>query len=735
MNWEHIRLVYCREMRDQLRDRRTMFTIAILPLLLYPVMGMVLLQMTQFHREQRVKVGIVDAEKWPSDMLLTDGEQLDDRWMEEGQGHLVGVESVHLPTNMTAEAWSRQQIQEGRFDLVLVVQPEFSDRLTRLAKSHAFEDSMQEPVPASLQMYMAKGNERSMTAERRVRKALDAWQRAWFQERLHRAAIHPQVMQPLTLQAVDLATVANRQLLLWAKLLPFVMLIWALTGAFYPAIDLCAGEKERGTLETLLCSPAHRRDIVWGKLFAVMSFSIGTAVLNMISMQVTAGVMMQQFMRGGSMQFAQSLGPLPFSALGWLILMLLPIAALFSALALAIASMARSSKEGQYYLMPLLLVGMPLVMIPMLPGVELSIGNSIVPVTGAVLLVRAILEGHYRDAMIHLPFVVAVTAGAVWLAIRWAIGQFESEGVLFRENEKFSMRHWLRHLWRDRGQTASPAEALLCGALILVALFFGRLMAGEPSLYFPAIAKSTLAVQLGFILAPCLVMATMLTRSLREAFRFHILHPFDLVVATTLAVCVHPLYVLLSQVIQAEYAVGAETLVLLKQVDGLLAAAPWWGVMFFLAVLPAVCEELAFRGFILGGLLSQNRPWQAILISSAFFGLSHGMLQQTIAASLMGLLLGYVAWRSGGIWCSLLFHIVHNGLSMSMARCGRLETAVPYGLQPFVESTEQGLAYTENGIWLGVLLGSLCFVWFAVREVPQSFSRRKRERVGVRLEA
>ena len=82
---------------------------------------------------------------------------------------------------------------------------------------------------------------------------------------------------------------------LWSKVLPFVLLIWALTGAFYPAIDLCAGEKERGTLETLLSSPAERSEIVMGKLFTIMTFSIATAVLNLAGMALTGKFLMSQF--------------------------------------------------------------------------------------------------------------------------------------------------------------------------------------------------------------------------------------------------------------------------------------------------------------------------------------------------------------------------------------------------------------------------------------------------------
>src|SRR6185312_2708854 len=92
----------------------------------------------------------------------------------------------------------------------------------------------------------------------------------------------------------------QQQALLWSKILPFVLFIWALTGAFYPAVDLCAGEKERGTLETLLTSPAARQEIVCGKLLTVMTFSIATALLNLASMMATGAFIFSQIQRMGA---------------------------------------------------------------------------------------------------------------------------------------------------------------------------------------------------------------------------------------------------------------------------------------------------------------------------------------------------------------------------------------------------------------------------------------------------
>src|SRR5690606_19790593 len=136
----------------------------------------------------------------------------------------------------------------------------------------------------------------------------------------------------------------------------------ALTGAFYPAIDLCAGEKERGTLETLLCSPAAREEIVWGKLFTVMIFSIATSLLNLACILFTGLYLAHQF---GAMDAASgtpgpwdtlSLSPPPLGSMIWMVIVLMPTSALLAALAIALAAIARSLREGQYYLIPLMVI-------------------------------------------------------------------------------------------------------------------------------------------------------------------------------------------------------------------------------------------------------------------------------------------------------------------------------------------------------------------------------------------
>jgi sodium transport system permease protein len=728
MNWRHIQLIFHREMRDQLRDRRTLFTIAILPLLLYPLIGLLMMQIAQFNREYTVRIRVIGAENWPADLPLLDAERrLIPRLGSDDVGRLMTFETLPWPANAESSSQmlddARTAVQFDETDGVLIVEPSFAvnltSRLNPTRVANAGSDELQpaseaspdghstktEPhVPADgLQLIANLSRDHSQLAQRRLERALDAWQQTWITKQLTNVGVNSRLVEPIEVAQTDTSPLSVRRAMLWSKVLPFVMLVWALTGAFYPAIDLCAGEKERGTLETLLSSPARRNEIVWGKLLTVAVFSICSALLNLFSMHLTAGLVVKQLASAGSSQMADALGGLPIHAFGWLVLLLLPMAAFFSALALAVAALARSTKEGQYYLMPLLLVTLPLVSLPMIPSLDLNLGTSLVPVSGAVFTVRSLIEGRYSEALIHLPVVIMVTTACCLLSIRWAIRQFESEAVMFREADRWNLQTWLKQLWRDRGLTASPTEAVLCGLIILVAMFFAQLMAGSTIADWGTVVRMTVAVQIGIILMPCLLMAIFLTRSLRSALRIHRTQWSHFIAAALLGVTLHPTYVTLGEAIKHVYGFGDQTQAVLLKFSEMVTAQPFWMVLLLLAVLPAICEELAFRGFIFGGLIKQGGALRAILVSALFFGFTHTVLQQSIAASIMGLILGLIAWRTGGAMCSILVHVVNNSLSIAIGWFPANEHILPSALQFFISAGTDGWSY--QAAWKTISVG------------------------------
>jgi sodium transport system permease protein len=371
--------------------------------------------------------------------------------------------------------------------------------------------------------------------------------------------------------------------------------------------------------------------------------------------------------------------------------------------------MARSSKEGQYYLMPLMMVTLPLVLLPMLPGSSLNTGTSLIPVTGMFLLVRSLVEGQYSHALFHLPMVAGVTGTCLWLATRWVRRQFESESVLFGGADQWELGSWVRHLWRDRQIAATPAQAYACGAMILVALFFGKLAVTEMPQGFAGMAKLVLLPQIAMILFPAMAMATMLTTSARKSLRLRMPHWTTLPLAVLLGVTLHPLYTGLAQSISAMYPISEEAIAAMKPFTDQISTAPWLSVVLLMALTPAICEELAFRGFIFGGLVRNNGGLRAIIVTAIMFGISHGVLQQSIAASIMGLLLGWIALKTGSVLPCILLHFTNNALSVSLQRI--IDSGWD-GASLFLISTEAGPAYQPMWIVVSLGIAVTCLLYF-----------------------
>jgi sodium transport system permease protein len=753
MKWKVVREILVREVRDQMRDRRTLFMIFVLPLLLYPLLGMSLFRVMSFVREQPTKVlilGFHEPAEFPK-LLRRD---------DDGKVHFADelfdkVESVRLlelevrdpeavnagATDEAAAAAAEKLVHDGHYEAVVFFPSDFNAKLQDFRNELQTSDadagkveatknaaSTAAVVPSPEVIYNAS-KEKSQLAFIRLREVLHRWSDKIGQTNLESRNLPITTAKPFDFTNKDVAEEGQRDAAMWSKILPFLLLIWALTGAFYPAIDLCAGEKERGTLETLLSSPAERIEIVWGKLLTVMLFSVVTAVLNILSMGVTGSIVLGGMFGGGEGHVM--FGPPPPLAPLWLVIALLPMSAMFSALCIALASFARSTKEGQYYLMPLVLVTMPLVILPMAPGVELNLGMSLIPVTGVVLLLKMLLEGHYFEVLRFALPVAAVTGSCCLLAIRWAVDQFNSENVLFRESERGGLGSWFRHLLRDREDTPSTAGAILCGVLILVVYFFMSLMSGRvlgPVESSADFIKQAIATQLVVILLPAGLMTIIATRSPRKTLLLMKPNLWSIPAAILLAIALHPTAMLLNQVLTKLYPLSPDLLAQLQGLNGLIDQndpRTLWMIFFAMACMPAICEELAFRGFILSGLRKLGHPKRAILLSALFFGLSHGLaIQQQIAAAILGCVIGYLAIQSGSIFPGMAFHVTHNGIVLVAVSWlhERIQVhkewswVAEFGKEP----TDPMVAYNPLIIAGGIVAAGAILRWFS--RLPRALS-------------
>ena len=707
MKWKNVRLIFRREMRDQLRDRRTLFMIAVLPILFYPLLGVSFFQIAQFLREHPSRILILGYEGTggnlpelirqdrfaisPNEKTPTTSVQLEllpltrlafvrsGQWPKDD--NLSGAQSKIVNRQI------RALMNRYGCEAAVCFPPGFFKELESYPnrfREHARQASKKPPpaVPRPLLVY-DDSSDKKVLAHARVDRALTNWSAKVGQQSLAASNLSRWAARPIEFSRFDLAEDDERiNVSLWSKILPFVLLIWAVTGAFYPAIDLCAGEKERGTLETLLTSPAHRGEIVLGKLLTIMLFSITTAILNLVAMAITGRVVMSQLQ---DLAAKADVGPPPLAALFYLGLILIPIAALFSAVCLALAAFARSTKEGQYYLMPVILITLPLILLPMAPSAELDLGFSLIPISGIVLLMRSVMEGTIGELWPYAFPVLLVTFFCCYLAIRWAVDQFRSEDVLFREGEKWDLGSWLIQSVRHRHALPTAQIAVLCGVLILVVKFFLESTLDLPSTPSGISAMSLAQFSWKAILLPMLTilgitlaMAFLFTGQPRQTLGLRKPTGFSLVAAVLLAIALYPAATMLQMLVSKTYAIPQQMQAMLEAVEMKLASGPAWFALILIALVPAVCEELAFRGFILTGMRQpgsgkRERRWRAIAVSSLFFALAHGILQQQISAFFLGLILGYIAYQVQSVWPAILYHLTHNTTACFAHASGGLE--------------------------------------------------------------
>ncbi|HVJ82525.1 MAG TPA: ABC transporter permease subunit/CPBP intramembrane protease [Planctomycetia bacterium] len=635
-------LIVRRELRDQLRDRRTLFLVFGMPVLLYPLLGFAVLQVIgKFESGLKMRVGVVGRAHLPAQPLFLDAN---DKYFAAGL--FAQPERQRRFEAMVDDGWTDGDLRSGRLDALVGI-PEGAAATLAAGGS------------VTIDIRFNGADQRSVACYQETAALVDTWGRLVADDRLARLRQPADYFMPVRRSGPETADVATRAQLagaLWGRLLPFILTLMALTGAFYPAVDLCAGEKERGTLETLLVSPAGRREIVVGKFLAVWAFSVATTAANLVSLGVTFSV--SRWGTGPAAALARFGAPPLEAILGVFLLMLLPTA-LFSAWCLAISAYARGTKEGQYYLMPLFLVVTPLALSTASPAVSLSAATCLVPVANVALLVRETLAGDTAVLWTYLVPVIAPTLVYVGLALGWAVRQFEREEVLFREAEKIEPGAWLARLLRAKEPTPEPGEAMFAYALMLGLSCYFWAIAPMRGMGEAAIGMAAL------VLFPPLAWSMLLTSHARRSLGLMSAPWTYWGAAVAIPFLLHP--VLAGLELAARRVTPPS-----PEMQGVLLAsptpgAPWWLAFLLLAVLRAICEEIAFRGFLLTGLAKRFPAAMAILLAATAGALFHLSLWQAPSAVLAGIFWGLLATRSGSVLPAILAATIHYSLLLPYA--------------------------------------------------------------------
>jgi sodium transport system permease protein len=383
-------LIAGKELRASFRDRQTALYAIVLPIALYPVLFWCLIQAAQVLEARRqntvVEVGLVDGG------ALTPELQ-------------TALESTGDPT--------REGLERVSFATVDAPPDEAASRAT--LKDRDGLDALLYTDPDALRLEYDSTSGRSALAQSRIDARLDAFAQARREDAATNAGIDPRELDPVDLDPRDVAPAEDKGAYMLSFLLPMLLVIMAVMGAFFPAVDLTAGERERGTFETTLLLPVPRLAVHQGKILAVTLSALLATGLNLTALALTAGHLWNSFAGGGELRFEPPL--VAFLAIS-------PLALLFaffvSAVLTGIAALAKSFQSGQALLGPVQMLFIVPAMAGAIPGLELTPATATIPVVNVVLAFRSLLRGE------NLPLEYGITAACLllfavlstWLAVR-----------------------------------------------------------------------------------------------------------------------------------------------------------------------------------------------------------------------------------------------------------------------------------------------------------------------------
>ena len=594
MNPRHVFLTFAKELREALRDRRTLAIMILLPLVVYPMLSMLAAQVATGREKQR--------EERPSTIALT------------GKGPSRDALAAEVLKNTTIfvllPAGSPGDVERGRLDLLVELDPQDFGKLTMIYDGSRDESrSAEERLDGILAKSFPDGCAPRFAA--------------------HKRSVAPQ---------------ARLGGYLLSKALPLFVVLMVLLGAFYPAVDVTAGERERGTLETVLCSPIRRFDLMLGKVLAVAALAALTGVLNLASMAIT----LIQILRLAAQNVVVDI-PWGHAVLSSLVIF--PAALLFAAAFVALGATARTFKEAQTLLLPVYFLTVAPAMAGAIGEYQLAGIVAWIPGMNITLFARDLLVGRatWSGGLCTLASTLLLSAAALAAAAR----VYDSERLVAPTPRRLRASG-------GAARTTKAGDALVLFALAFLMLYFVFLPIEQRHF-----ASGLLVAEWVGLFGLVWLFARMSGQTFKSALGFARPRP-RAVLGAALAGC----SAWAAVAIFSEWILPVPKQLLEDLRKSLIPTDGSRGVvatLLLVAASPAICEECLFRGPILRGLRTRLGAVASVFVAAALFGLFHLDLYRLIPTTILGVLLGFLALESGSIVPSMVAHFCNNAMLITLA--------------------------------------------------------------------
>jgi sodium transport system permease protein len=390
--------IFRKELIDTIRDRRTLFMMVLFPLLLMPLILTVVtkIQSASIKKasDKIIKIGFV-----------TQGNARGFRDEIQNRNDIVLVESI--PADSVESLIMRDSL-----DVAIVVGQDFDSSVAQLRSG-------------SVKLFYRSSDDYDIV-KRRILALLGGYEKKLVAERFSKLHLDMTITKAVKIEEHDVATVKERIGKSIGGMIPYLFVIFCFMGSMYPAIDLAAGEKERGTMETLLTAPVPRFQILLGKFAVVVVAGILSALVSLLGIIVAL-----RQVRDIPPEIVNAImGIIDVQTVLLVLSLLLPLAMFFAAFLLSLSMFAKSYKEAQSLISPLTIVIILPALIGVMPGIQLDPLTAVVPVLNVCLATKEIIAGTIKPMLLAEVYVTLIVLAAISLygCARW----FEREETIFR---------------------------------------------------------------------------------------------------------------------------------------------------------------------------------------------------------------------------------------------------------------------------------------------------------------
>lgn len=630
MNYKQLGTLYKKEILDVIRDKKTILTMVVLPVLLYPLLFLVIMQvMTMVMDEQEASTYYIAY-----DNVSEEHKQALNDWIAGDEDELEYILEEKKSSN------PKEDLKNEEIDAYITVEETESQVSYEIHYMYATTNSntaagMLEEEIESLSTKVAEDNARA--------EGMDV----------------DKVLYPIVATMDDQSSNESSVGSMLGGIIPFLLITSIVMGCIYPAIDATAGEKERGTLETLLTLPVGNMELIASKFLSVATIAVVSVMMNVLSMGIVVVYLystMTSLSDGANEMELVTFIP----AILITVVCVVAFSLFISAITMIVCAFAKSFKEANNYVTPISLVVMLTGYVGIIPTIELNATTALVPVVNICLLIKNLLVFKYDFTLI----VLVLLSNIIYAFISvWVLSKiYNSESILFGESlsgiQLFEKRSNIK-----KGSLPSVQESLLIMVVaLLLMVYVGGIVSTSASL------SVGLVVQQAFIGVLPVLAAIYIKADMKRTFALKLSMGKNFVGAILLGVGGISLNLVTSSLLSAAFPSDSEGLN--EQYMALLDGVPFVLGLLLMALLPAVCEELMYRGYMLTAFKNRMSLSKAIVIVSLLFGVSHMSMIKILPTAILGAALAYIVHKTGSIFHSSLVHFLNNALAVIMLYYG-----------------------------------------------------------------